>query len=88
MYCAFLYLHQINWKCSNSLRCADFELLAAKQLKKTIQTVAMRYGIDIEEDTIAAHADNGECNVYPAGTVIKPPCPHLVSSPDQRTYNP
>ena len=47
-------------------RKADFELLAAEQLKKTIQTVAMRYGIDIEEDTVAAHADNGECNVYPA----------------------
>lgn len=37
-------------------RRADYESLAARQLKKTIQTAAMRYGINTVEEAAAAYA--------------------------------
>lgn len=69
-------------------RRADFESLAARQLKKTVQTTAMRHGINREEEAASAYADSGDCNVFPAGIVINPSCPHLAASPDRRVYNP
>ncbi|PFX15038.1 hypothetical protein AWC38_SpisGene20760 [Stylophora pistillata] len=69
-------------------RGADFESLAARQLKKTVHTVAMRHGIKTGEEAAAAYADSVECNVFPAGIVINPSRPHLVSSPDGRVYDP
>ena len=38
-------------------RRADYESLAARQLKKTIQTAAMRHGINTVEEAAAAYAD-------------------------------
>nr|XP_058970809.1 uncharacterized protein LOC131797196 [Pocillopora verrucosa] len=64
-------------------RRADFESLAARQLKKTVQTAAMRHGINTEEEAAYAYAD-----VFPAGIVINPSCPHLAASPDRRVYDP
>lgn len=69
-------------------RRADFESLAARQLKKTVQTAAMRHGINTEEEAASAYADSGDCNVFPAGIVINPSCPHLAASPDRRVYDP
>jgi len=69
-------------------RRSDFESLAVRQLKKTVQTAAMKYGINTEEEAAAAYGDGGECNVFPAGIVINPSCPHLVASPDQGVYDP
>ena len=68
-------------------RRADFESLAARQLKKTVQTAAMRHGINTEEEAAFAHADSGDVNVFPAGIVINPSCPHLAASPDRRVYD-
>ena len=69
-------------------RRGDFESLAVRQLKKTVQTAAMKHGINTEEEAAAAYADSGECNVFPAGIVINPSCPHLAASPDRRVYDP
>ncbi|XP_022810646.1 uncharacterized protein LOC111347689 [Stylophora pistillata] len=69
-------------------RRADFESLAVRQLKKTVQTAAMRHGINTEEEAASAYADSGDCNVFPAGIVINPSCPHLAASPDRRVYDP
>ena len=68
-------------------RRADFESLAVRQLKKTVQTAAMKHGINTEEKAASAYADSGDCNVFPAGIVINPSCPHLAASPDRRVYD-
>ena len=60
----------------------DFESLAVRQLKKTVQTVAMKHGKNTEEEAASAYADSGDCNVFPAGIVINPSCPHLAAFPD------
>ena len=70
------------------VRKADFESLAVRQLKKTVQTAAMKHGINTEEEAASAYADSGDCNVFPAGIVINPSCPHLAASPDRRVYDP
>ena len=69
-------------------RRADFESLAVRQLKKTVQTAAMEHGINTEEEAASAYADGGDCNVFPVGIVINPSCPHLAASPDRRVYDP
>ena len=48
----------------------------------------MKHGIETEEEAASAYADSGECNVFPAGIVINPSCPHLAASPDRRVYDP
>ena len=45
------------------IRRADFESLAVRQLKKTVQTSAMKHGINTEEEAASAYADSGDCNV-------------------------
>ena len=50
-------------------RRADFESLAVRQLKKTVQTAAMRHGINTEEEAASAYADSGDCNVFPAAMI-------------------
>ena len=46
------------------MRKADFESLAVRQLKKTVQTAAMKRGINTEEEAASAYADSGGCNVF------------------------
>lgn len=60
-------------------RMADYESLAAGQLKKTIQTAAMKHGINTVEEAAAAYADITECNVFSAGIITNPSCPHLAA---------
>lgn len=69
-------------------RRADFESLAVRQMKKTVQTAAMKHGINTEEKEASAYADSGDCNVFPAGIVVNPSCPYLAASPDRRVYDP
>ena len=66
----------------------DFELLAERFMKKTIQTAAMKYGIDNEENAATSYADITRLNVYPCGIIVNPSCPHLACSPDRRVYDP
>ena len=65
----------------------DFELLAGRFMKKTIQTAAMKYGIDNEENAATSYADITRLNVYPCGIIVNPSCPHLACSPDGRVYD-
>ena len=51
------------------IRRAHFESLAVRELKKTVQTAAMKHGINREEEAASAYADSGDCNVFPAGMV-------------------
>ena len=55
----------------------DVESLAVEQLNKTVQTAAMKHGIHTQEEAASAYAESGDCNVFPAGIVINPSCPHL-----------
>ena len=68
-------------------RRADFESLAARQLKKTIQTAAIRHGISTKEKATAAYADIGECNVFPLESSSTL---HALNGlpPDRRVYDP
>ena len=66
----------------------DFELLAERFMKKTIQTAAMKYGIDNEENAATSYADITHLNVYPCGIIVNPSCPHLACSPDRRVCDP
>lgn len=59
----------------------DFELLAERFMKKTIQTAAMKYGIENEENATASYAEITRLNVYPCGIFINPSCPHLAWAP-------
>jgi len=63
------------------------ESLAVRQLKKTVKTAEMKHGINTEEQAASAYADSGDCNVFPAGIVINPSCPHLAASLDRRIYD-
>ena len=66
----------------------DFELLAERFMKKTIQTAAMKYGVENEENAATSYAEITHLNVYPCGIIINPSCPHLACSPDRRVYDP
>ena len=65
-----------------------FELLAERFMKKTIQTAAMKYGIDNDENAATSYADITRLNVYPCGIIVNPSCPHLACSPDRRVHDP
>lgn len=50
----------------------DFESLATWFLKKTIQTAAMKYGIENEESKATSYAKITCLNVYPCSIIINP----------------
>lgn len=53
-----------------------------------MQTAAMRYGIQHEDEAANQYADQFGRVVYPVGFVINPSLPHLGCSPDRRVYDP
>jgi len=66
----------------------DFSSLSNRLLKKkSIQTAAMKYGIEHED--AAADLYSKEClkDTYKVGLVINPSVPHLGCSPDRRVYD-
>lgn len=65
----------------------EFDSLAARLLRKTIQTAAMKHGLDNEEKAAQSFSENCNLNVYPCGIIINPSCPHLATSPDRRVYD-
>ena len=66
----------------------DFETLSSRLLKgKSIQTAAMKYGIEHEEEAAQKYAQNFGREVFPVGFVINPSLPHLGCSPDRRVYD-
>lgn len=67
----------------------DHESLSARLLqRKVVQTAAMRYGIQLEDEAANQYADQFGRAVYPVGFVINPSLPHLGCSPDRRVYDP
>ncbi|XP_015779800.1 PREDICTED: uncharacterized protein LOC107357681 [Acropora digitifera] len=67
----------------------DMESLSARLLRaKVVQTAAMRYGIQHEDEAANQYADQFGREVYPVGFVINPSLPHLGCSPDRRVYDP
>ena len=67
----------------------DLESLSGHLLRgKVVQTAAMRYGIQHEDEAANQYADQFERAVYPVGFVINLSLPHLGCSPDRRVYDP
>ena len=67
----------------------DFEALATRLLKGTkIQTAAMKYGLEHEDEVAQFYAQNFGRSVFKVGFVINPRVPHLGCSPDRRVYDP
>ena len=69
--------------------------------KKTVQTVAMKYGLEYESEAAQSYVNTRfvvvfvvrnrkiKCvNVYRTGFVINPGCPFLGASPDFLVYDP
>ena len=53
-----------------------------------LQTAAMRYGIQHEDEAANQYADQFGRDVYPVGFLINPSLPHVGCSPDKRVYDP
>ncbi len=73
-------------------RKADYEQLATSMLrKKTMQTKAMKRGLELEPVAAAQYTEVTGNQVYMCGFVINPNAAHLGTSPDrkvlQRGYN-
>ena len=67
----------------------EFEALAARLLKETkIQTAAMKYGLQHEDEVVEFYAQGFGRNVVKVAFVINPSVPHLGCSPDRRVCDP
>ena len=70
-------------------RRSDHESLSARFLKgKTVQTAAMKYGIQHEDDAAQFYVSQFGRKVYRVGLVVNPSLRHLGCSPDRRVYDP
>jgi hypothetical protein len=69
-------------------RRADFDTLSKRLLSaRTVQTAAMKHGIDTEPEAADVYAHTFGRNVYRVGLVINPTCRFLGASPDRRVYD-
>ena len=67
----------------------NFETLADRLLRGSkIQTAAMKYGIEHEDEVAQFYAEHFNRDVFKVGFVINPSVPHLGCSPDRRVYDP
>ena len=70
-------------------RRANHEKLAQDLVKtKSIQTKAMRYGLEQEPVAARNYAETFGRNIYMVGFVVNPSAFHLGCSPDRRVYDP
>jgi hypothetical protein len=67
----------------------DFDTLADNLLKGSkIQTAAMKFGIQHEQEAAESYASITGNNVFKAGLLINPSCFHLGTSPDRKVIDP
>ena len=67
----------------------EHESLSIRLLRgKMIQTAAMRYGIEHEDEAAQFYSQQFGRETYRVGFVINPSIPHLGCSPDRRVYDP
>ena len=67
----------------------DHDSHSARLLRrKVVQTAAMRYGNQHEDEAANQYADQFGRAVYPVGFVINPFLPHLGCSPDRKVNDP
>lgn len=62
--------------------------LAARILRGTPQTAAMKRGLDLEPDILRQYSDFCNVSVTQCGIIIHPDAPHLAASPDAKVFNP
>ncbi|XP_003198385.3 uncharacterized protein isoform X1 [Danio rerio] len=62
--------------------------LAARILKGTKQTSAMKRGLELEPEILKQYSETKRVTVLPCGFVVHPDAPHLGASPDGRVYDP
>lgn len=62
--------------------------LAARILRGTPQTAAMKRGLDLEPDILRQYSEFCDVSVTQCGVIIHPNAPHLASSPDAKVFNP
>ena len=75
------------------LTASNFKSICSRQkarlLKETkIQTAAMKYGLQHEDEVAEFYVQHFGQNVFKVGFVINPSVPHLGCSPDRRVYDP
>lgn len=69
-------------------RRADFESLASELQRKSIQTQAMKRGIELEPVAAKLYCDVTGNEIFPCGFVINSNAPHLGCTPDRRVTDP
>ncbi|XP_077078678.1 uncharacterized protein LOC143731948 [Siphateles boraxobius] len=62
--------------------------LAARILRGTPQTSAMKRGLDLEPEILRQYSDLCDVSVIQCGIIIHPDAPHLGASPDAKFFNP
>lgn len=62
--------------------------LAARIIKGTRQTNAMKHGLDLEPDILRKYSETAKVSVLPCGFVVSPEAPHLGASPEGRVHDP
>lgn len=69
-------------------RVADFNVLADNLKKKTVQTKAMKRGLELEPVAAADYQDLTGFEIFPCGFVVNHHAPHLGASPDRKVIDP
>lgn len=62
--------------------------LAARIVKGTKQTSAMKRGLELEPDILKKYSETANVSLLPCGFVVHTDAPHLGVSPDERVYDP
>lgn len=60
--------------------------LAARILRGTPQTAAMKRGLDLEPVILRQYSEFCDVSVTQCGVIIHPNAPHLASSPDAKIW--
>ncbi|CAL9695403.1 unnamed protein product [Knipowitschia caucasica] len=62
--------------------------LAARIIKGTPQTAAMKRGLELEPEILNQYSDLCDVSVMQCGVIIHPDAPHLATTPDAKVFDP